>query len=84
MIRTVQANIQTLRETQKIILEASVTIGIVDATPMELAIMENAIAQGEYKANVDIPIIMNDSENTQSRNEWRTYRDRNDQLTKHT
>ena len=83
MIITCQANIQTARENQKIVLEASVTAGIDDASPIKLTILENAIAQGEYEANVDFPIAMNDSEKTQSRNEWCTYRERNDQLTKH-
>ena len=80
MIRTVQANIQTIWETQKIILEAAVTAGIDDAAPMKLEILENGIAQGEYEANVDITIVMADSEKTQSRNEWHTYRERNDQF----
>ena len=83
MIRTGQANIQTARETQKIILESAFTAGIDDAAPMKLAILENAIAQGEYEANVDVPAVMNDLEKTQSVNEWRTYRERNAQLTKH-
>ena len=50
---------------------------------MKLAILENTIAQGEYEANVDVTIVMTDSERTQSRNEWRTYRERNAHLTKH-
>ena len=83
MTRTGEANIYTARETQKIILEAAVTEGIDDAAPMKLVILGNAMAQVEYEANVDVPIVMTDSENTQSRNEWRTYRERNAQLTKH-
>ena len=74
MTRTGQAKIHTEKETQKIILEAAVTAGIDDTAPMKLAILENAIAQGEYEANVDVTIVMNDSERTQSRNEWRTHR----------
>ena len=58
-------------------------MGIDDAAPMKLAILKNAIVQGEYKANVDVPIVMADSEKTQTRNKWRTYRERNSQLTKH-
>ena len=69
MTRTGQYNIQTARETQKIILEAAVTAGIDDAAPTKLAILENAIVQGEYKANVDVPIFMSDSEKTHSSNE---------------
>ena len=72
MIRTGQPNIQTARETQKIILEAAVTAGIDDAAPMKLGILESTIAQGWYEANVDVPIMMTDSEKTQSSNEWRT------------
>ena len=83
MIRTGQANIRTARETQKIILEAAVTAGIDDAAPMKLAILENVIVQVEYKENVDVSIFITDSEKTQSINEWRTYRERNAQLTKH-
>ena len=83
MIRTGQDNIQTSRETQNIILEVAVTAGIDDAAPMKLVILENAIAQGEYKANFYIPILMTDSERIQYRNEWRTYIERNAHLTKH-
>ena len=83
MIRTGKANIQTARETQKIILEASVTVGIDDAAPMKLAILENEIAQGDYEANVEIPIVMNDSEKTPSSDEWRTNIEINSQLKKH-
>ena len=72
MIRTGQANIQTARETQNIILESAVTANIDNADPMKLVILDNAISQGEYEANVDVPIVMTDSEKTQSSNEWRT------------
>ena len=61
MIRTGQANIQTARATQKTILEAAVTAGINDADHMKLAILVNKITQGDYKANVDVTIIMTDS-----------------------
>ena len=78
-----QANIQNARETQKIILEAAVTAGIDDASPIKLEILENAIAQGDYEANLDVLIVMTDSEKNQSSNEWRTYREKNSKLTKH-
>ena len=68
MIKTGQANIQTARETQKIILKAAVTAGIDDAAPMKLSILDNAVAQGEYEGNVDVSIMMTDSEKTQSSN----------------
>ena len=79
MIIIVQANINTARATQRNILGASVTAGIGDAAPTKLAILENDIAQGEYEANVNVPIIMTDSEKTQFINEWRTYLERNAQ-----
>ena len=60
MIRTVQSNIQTYRATHRTILEASVTAGIDDADPMNLEILENDIAQGDYEENVDVPNIMTD------------------------
>ena len=63
-IRTGQANIQTARTTQRTILEASVTAVIDDADPAKLEILENEIAQGDYKQNVDVLIIMTDSEKT--------------------
>ena len=66
-----------------IILEAAVIAGIDYTAPMKLAILENKSAQGDYKTNVDVHIIMTDSEKTQSSNEWQTYRERNVQLTKH-
>ena len=47
IIRTGQANIQTARETQKIILEEAVNAGIDDTSPMKLEILEKAIAQCE-------------------------------------
>ena len=67
MIRTGQSNIQNARETQNFILEATVTAGIDNAAPMKLAIFENDISQSDYKENVDVPIMMTDSEKTQSR-----------------
>ena len=72
MIRIGQSNIHTFGATQSTILEAEVTAGIDDAAPMKKSILENEIAQGNYKANVDVPIIMTDSEKTQSSNEWST------------
>ena len=77
------SNIQTTRATQRTILEAELTADIYDTAPIKLAILENKISQGDYEANVDVPIIMNESENTQPRNKWRTYRERNSHLTKH-
>ena len=83
IIRSGQANIQNARATLRTILEVVVTAGIDDTSPMKLAILENEIANGYYKQNVDVLIIMTDSDKTQSRNEWRNYREINDQLKNH-
>ena len=50
---------------------------------MKLDILENVITQGGYEANLDVPIVMTASEKTRSSNGWRTYIERNPQLTKH-
>jgi hypothetical protein len=50
---------------------------------MQLAILDNEIAEGNYKQNNEAPIKMSDSEKTQYSNDWRTYRERNALLTKH-
>ena len=50
---------------------------------MKLAMLENEIAQGDYEKNMDVPIIMTDSEKTQSNNECHNYREINVQLKKH-
>jgi hypothetical protein len=50
---------------------------------MKLAILNNAIAEGNFEQNVEVPIEMSDSEKTQYSNEWRSYRERNAQLLKH-
>ena len=68
MIRTGQANIQTSRATHRTIMVAGFTAGINDAAPMKLAILDNEIAQDDYKQNLYFPIIVTYSEKTQSRN----------------
>jgi hypothetical protein len=40
---------------------------------MQLAILDNDIAEGNYKQNNEVPIKMSDSEKTQYSNDWRTY-----------
>ena len=62
IIRTGQSNIHTDRATQRTILEASVTAVIDDAATMKLVVLDNNIAQGDYEENMDVPIIMTDSE----------------------
>jgi hypothetical protein len=71
MVRAGQANLQQSRRAQHL-----------DA-PMKLAILNNAIAEGDFKQKLEVPIELTDSEKTQYNNEWRTYRERNAQLTKY-
>jgi hypothetical protein len=44
---------------------------------MQLAILDNEIAEGNYKQNNEVPIEMLDSEKPQYSSDWRTYRERN-------
>jgi hypothetical protein len=39
---------------------------------MQLAILDNEIAEGNYKKNHEVLIKMSDSEKTQYSNDWRT------------
>jgi hypothetical protein len=50
---------------------------------MQLAILDNQIAEGDYKQNNEVPIELLDSEKTQYNNNWRTYQVRNELLMKH-
>jgi hypothetical protein len=74
MIRTGQLNIQRAQKSQETILKATMTPGIDLEAPIKLAVLQNEIAQGELSANIEVPVELNDSENTQFSNEWCTYR----------
>jgi hypothetical protein len=71
------------RLSKRIIPETAATLGADPDAPMQLAILDNEIAEGNYKQNNEVPIKMLDSEKTQYSNDWRTYRERNALLTKH-
>jgi hypothetical protein len=83
MIRQGQMNIQRARKAQETILDAAVIAGIDMEAPMKLAILQNKIAQEGFSANIEVPIVLNDSQKTQFSNEWRTYRERNADLIKY-
>jgi hypothetical protein len=51
--------------------------------PMRLAILQNEIAQDEFAASIEVPVVLTDSEKTQFSNDWRTFRERNTSLIKH-
>jgi hypothetical protein len=50
---------------------------------MQLAILQNEIAQADLELSEPVPIQFTDSEKTQNSNDWRTYRERNASLAKH-
>jgi hypothetical protein len=86
MIRNGQINIQRARKSQETILDAAVLAvlaGIDMEAPMKLALLQNEISQGGFSANIEVPIVLNDSHKTHFSNEWRTYRERNYNLIKH-
>jgi hypothetical protein len=76
-------NIQRARKAQETILDAAVLAGIDMEVPMKLALLQNEISQGGFSANIEVPIVLNDSQKTQFRNEWRIYRERNENLIRH-
>jgi hypothetical protein len=76
MIRNGQLNIQQARQAQETILKATVQAGTDMDSPMKLAILQNKIAQGEFAASIEVPVVLTDSEKTQFSNDWRTFRER--------
>jgi hypothetical protein len=83
MIRNGQMNIHRAQKAQETILEASVQAGLDLEAPMNLALLQNEIAYGEFSSNVEVPIVLNYSQKTQFSNEWRTYRELNANLINH-
>jgi hypothetical protein len=83
MVQTGEENLQRAPLSKQVILEASAALGADPNAPMQLAILDNEIAEGNYKQNNEVPIKISDSEKTQYRNDWRTYQERNVLLTKH-
>ena len=71
MIRTAQINLQTARTAQEAILQAAVTAGQDANAPMNLAILQNEIAQANFEQQQEVPIELTDAEKTQHSNEWR-------------
>jgi hypothetical protein len=83
MVRTGEENLQRASLSERVILEAAAALGADPDAPMQLAILDNQIAEGSYKQNNEVPIEMSDSEKMQYSNDWRTYQERNVLLTKH-
>ena len=80
MIHTSQVNLQAARHMQLLLLQALVDSGVDPEAPMKLAVLQNEMAQVEFEAAVDVPIDLTNSEKTQWSNNWRTYHERNSQL----
>jgi hypothetical protein len=83
MVQTREENLQRARLSKCVILETAATLGADPDAPMQLAILDNEIAEANYKQNNEVPIEMLNSEKMQYSNDWRTYRERNALLTKH-
>jgi hypothetical protein len=72
MVQTGEKNLQRARLSKRIILEAATALGTDPDAPMQLAILDNEIAEGNYKQNNEVPIEMLNSEKMQYSNDWRT------------
>ena len=65
LFRTGQTNIQSDHLEQSIILKESAASDPLDVElPMDISILDNGIAKGDYKLSNKIPIKMSDSEKT--------------------
>jgi hypothetical protein len=73
MISNGQLNIQRVRLVQETILKAAVQAGTDMDAPTRIEILKNEIAQGEFAANIEVPVELTDSEKPQFSNEWRTF-----------
>jgi hypothetical protein len=68
MVCTRQQNIQQAHLSKQAILEAAATLGVDPDAPIQLAILDNEIAQGDYKQNNEVSIKLSDSEKIQYNN----------------
>jgi hypothetical protein len=83
MIRNSQLSIQQARQARETILKAAVQAGTDMDALMKLAILQSEIAQGEFAASIEVPVVLADSEKTHFSNHWRTFREHNTNLIKH-
>jgi hypothetical protein len=54
MVRTREENLQRARLSKGVILEAAAALGTDPDAPMQLAILDNQIAEGSYKQNNEV------------------------------
>jgi hypothetical protein len=71
MVQTREENLQRACLSKRVILEAAAALGADPDAPMQLVILDNEIAEGNYKQNNKVPIKMLDSEKMQCSNDWR-------------
>jgi hypothetical protein len=64
-------------------MQAAVAAGLDVDAPMKRGILQNEIAQGDFAANIEVPVKLTDSEKTPFSSEWRTYREHIANLVKH-
>ena len=83
VIRAGQINIQAARRAGEVMLQAAVVTALDPRAPMELATLQNEIANGDLEMIEPVPLQLTDSEKTQNNNAWRTYRERSASLAKH-
>ena len=62
-----------LRRVVETMLQAAVAAALDPRAPMELATLQNEIANGDLELNELVSIQLTDSEKTQNMNAWRTY-----------
>ena len=82
MVRTGQTNLQQARRVRETLLNQAVVDGTDAEAPMDLAYLQNEIAQAEFEMAQDVAIEMTDQEKTRYSNAWRSYRERNSALIK--
>jgi hypothetical protein len=66
MVCTGQQNIQQAHLSKRAILKAAGTLGVDPDAPMQLVILHNEIAEGDYKQNNEVKL--SDSKKTQYNN----------------
>ena len=83
VVRTAQTNLQTARQQQLVVLQATLAGGGADPdVPVRIATLENEIAFAALDAQEPVPMELTDEEKTQYSNAWRTYRERKARLEK--
>jgi hypothetical protein len=70
VLRAGQINVQAARRVGETMLQAAVVAAQDPRAPMELATLQNGIANGNLELKEPVPIQLTDSEKTQNSNAW--------------